>query len=204
MAGFRLGFVRLVALLIVCAAAQAVAQAAPAHEHGVARLDVAVDAGRVTIEFDTPLDNLLGFERAPRSDAERAKVSAMVARLRAADTLFRIDSAAGCKLSKVDLVSVPIGLGGLGKAAGGSSSANSTANSTAIPTATTTASTIAHGDLNGSFEFLCSQGARAGFLEVGLFDAFPALKRIDLQVATPKGQIKAVLRKPASRVVLVR
>ena len=61
-----------------------------------------------------------------------------------------------------------------------------------------------YGDLNGSYEFLCVNGARAGFLEVGLFDAFPALKRIDLQVATPKGQIKAVLRKPASRVALVR
>ena len=156
------------------------AQGASPHEHGVARLDVAVDAGRVRIELDTPLDNLLGFERAPRSDAERAKVSALVARLRAGDTLFRIDAAAGCKLSKVDLVSPPLGLGKEAAAAG------------------------EHGDLNGSYEFLCANGARAGFLEVGLFDAFPALKRIDLQVATSKGQLKAVLRKPASRVALVR
>ena len=155
------------------------AYGASPHEHGVARLDVAVDAGHVSIELDTPLDNLLGFERAPRSDAERAKASAMVARLRAGDTLFRIDAAAGCKLSKVDLVSPPLGLGK--EAAEGE-----------------------HGDLNGSFEFLCTNGARAGFLEVGLFDAFPALKRIDLQVTTPKGQLKAVLRKPASRVALVR
>jgi len=156
------------------------AQAASPHEHGVARLDVAVDAGRVSIELDTPLDNLLGFERAPRSDAERDKVNAMLARLRAGDTLFRIDPAAGCKLSKVDLVSPPLGLGKEAAAPG------------------------EHGDLNGSFEFLCTNGARAGFLEVGLFEAFPGLKRIDLQVATPKGQIKAVLRKPASRVALVR
>ena len=167
-------------LLLVLLLVLPLAQAASPHEHGVARLDVAVDAGRVSIELDTPLDNLLGFERAPRSDAERAKVSAMVARLRAGDALFRIDTAAGCKLSKVDLVSPPLGLGKEAAAAG------------------------EHGDLNGSFEFLCANGARAGFLEVGLFDAFPALKRIDLQVATPKGQMKAVLRRPASRVALVR
>ena len=160
------------------------AAAASPHEHGVARLDVAVDAGRVSIELDTPLDNLLGFERAPRSDAERDKVSAMVARLRAGDVLFRIDTAAGCQLSKVELASPLLGLSTPGKQS--------------------VAAAGEHGDLSGSFEFLCTQGARAGFLEVGLFDAFPALKRIDLQVATPKGQLKAVLRKPASRVALVR
>ena len=166
--------------MLFCLLTLTAAQADSPHEHGVARLDVAVDAGRVRIELDTPLDNLLGFERAPRSDAERDKVSAMVARLRAGEALFRIDAAAGCKLSKVDLVSPPLGLGKEAAAAG------------------------EHGDLNGSYEFLCVHGARAVFLEVGLFDAFPALKRIDLQVTTPKGQLKAVLRKPASRVALVR
>ena len=160
------------------------ALAGPTHEHGVARLDVAVDAGRVSIELDTPLDNLLGFERAPRTDAERDKAAALVARLRAAETLFRIDSAAGCTLAKVDLVSAPLKLGKAGAAAAGAASD--------------------HSDLNGVFEFRCKNGARAGFVELGLFDAFPALKRIELQVVTPRGQLKATLRKPASRVMLAR
>lgn len=175
------------ALLVMAALfAAAAAQAAQPHEHGVARLDVAVDAGRVSIELDTPLDNLLGFERAPRTDAERGKVAAMLARLRAGDVLFRIDAAAGCTLAKVELVSALLDLGKAG----------------AVSHNTTPASD--HADLNGSFEFRCKNGARAGFVEVGLFEAFPALKRIDLQVATPKGQLKAVLRKPASRVALAR
>ena len=158
------------------------ALAGAAHEHGVARLDVAVDAGRVSIELDTPLDNLLGFERAPRTDAERDKIAAMLARLRAGDVLFRIDAAAGCTLAKVDLVSAPLELG---KVAAGAAASD-------------------HADLNAVFDFRCKNGARAGFVEVGLFDAFPALKRIELQVLTPKGQLKATLRKPASRVMLAR
>ena len=157
-------------------------QAAQPHEHGVARLNVAVDAGLVSIEFDTPLDNLLGFERAPRSDAERDKAAALVARLRAADGLFRIDTAAGCTLAKVDLASAPLELGKAAAAAAASD----------------------HSDLHGVFEFRCKNGARAGFVEVGLFDAFPALKRIELQVVTPSGQLKATLRRPASRVMLAR
>ena len=176
------------AALLAVAAVQAVpvAQAAQPHEHGVARLDVMVDAGSVSIELDTPLENLLGFERAPRTDAEREKVAAVLARLRTGDALFRIDAAAGCTLAKVELMSALLELGKSGAVSHSSKPASD------------------HADLNGSFEFRCKNGARAGFVEVGLFEAFPALKRIDLQVVTPKGQLKAVLRKPASRVALVR
>ncbi len=157
-------------------------QAAPPHQHGVARLDVAVDKGRVSIELQTPLDNLLGFERAPRTDAERDKVNAAVAKLRDGQTLFRIDAAAGCTLVKAELDSAPLQLGNAqAKAAAGD-----------------------HADLLGHYEFRCKDGARAGSIEVGLFEAFAGLSRIELQVQTPKGQIKATLRRPASRVVLVR
>jgi hypothetical protein len=155
---------------------------APAHEHGVARLDIAVDPGHVMFDLDTPLDNLLGFEHAPRNDAESAKVQGAVALLRAAEALFRIDAAAACKLVATELVSAPLQLGppGPGPARDG------------------------HGDLEGHFEFRCKDGTRAGFVELGLFEAFPALQRIELQVATPRGQLKATLRRPASRVALVR
>ena len=156
------------------------ALAAPAHQHGVAALDVGVEPGRVTLELDTPLDNLLGFEHAPRSDAERERAEAVVKKLKAADGLFRIDSAAGCTLAKVTLVSPVLGLGG------------------EVP------DKEGHADLQGRFEFACKAGNKAGFVEVGLFDAFASLKRIDLQVVTPRGQLKATLVKPASRVALVR
>jgi hypothetical protein len=165
---------------MLCALPIVVAAAGKAHEHGVARLDLAVDATRVTIELDTPLDNLLGFERAPRTDAERAKADAAVARLRDGAALFRIDGAAGCTLANVDLVSPPLQLGAA------------------------TAGSGDHGDLVGTYQFNCKVAARAGFVEVGLFEAFPGFKRIELQVATPRGQLKATLRRPSSRVVLAR
>ncbi len=156
------------------------AQAAGAHEHGVVRLDVAVEGTKVLVEIDTPLDNLLGFERAPRTDAERAKADAAVKTLRDGAALFRIDGSAGCTLAQVTLASAALQLGKKPAAAG------------------------EHADLEGSYEFRCKAGAKAAFLEVGLFEAFPQVKRIELQVATPKGQMKATLRRPASRVVLVR
>jgi hypothetical protein len=175
----------LLPVMLACAAACApLAQAAGAHEHGVVKLDVAVDGSRVLIEIDSPLDNLLGFERAPRTDAERDQAAALVNKLQDAAALFRIDGSAGCTLAKVDLHSAPLQLGRKAAAVNDAKDA--------------------HGDLEGSFEFKCKAGAKAAFLEVGLFDAFPQVKRIDLQVATPKGQMKATLRRPATRVMLVR
>ena len=53
--------------------------------------------------MEAPLDNFLGFERAPRTDAERKQVADMVSALNAADTLFVPDPKAGCRLSQVTL-----------------------------------------------------------------------------------------------------
>lgn len=173
-----------IATLIAAACCVAApAWSAPAHEHGAAQLDVGVEPGRVVLLLETPLDNLLGFERAPRTDAERQKADAVVARLRQADALFRVDAAAGCKLAKVELVSAALGLGA---AASGK------------------AAHEGHAELEGSFEFSCTAGSRASFLEVRLFEAFEGFKRIDLQVATPRGQMQATLRRPQVRVSLAR
>jgi hypothetical protein len=153
------------------------AWAGKAHEHGAARLDIAAEAGTLNLSLDTPLDGLLGFERAPRSDAEKRAVEKLVATLRAADALFVIDPAAQCRLASVELSSAALGLGPV--AAGPSDG---------------------HGDLEAEFGFRC-QGAPA-FVEVGLFKAFPRMARLDVQTATPKGQRKQVLKRPARRIDL--
>lgn len=169
---------------LICALALATTGPAPAaspHQHGTATLDIAVDAGRASIVFDTPLDNLLGFERAPRTDAERRQVEAALAILRDGGRLFRIDPAAGCTLAKVELESAALGLGGGASPARGG-----------------------HADLQGRYDFDCGQGGRATHVEVGLFAAFKGLQRLELQLATPRGQMRAALVRPASRVALVR
>ena len=176
-------------LLLICTALALTPScwAAKAHDHGVARLDVAVDPARVSFSLELPQDVLVGYERAPRSDAERDKAAAALARLRDGAALFRIDGSAGCTAAKVE-ISAPLLQQAPAADAGPGAGAKDGG----------------HADVDGQFEFQCKAGARAGFVELGLFDAFPALKRIELQVVTPKGQMKATLVRPASRVMLVR
>jgi hypothetical protein len=156
------------------------AWAARPHQHGVAKLDIAVATGKVTIDFESPLDNLVGFERAPRTDAERQRSDAAVATLKAGETLLRIDPAARCTLAGITQNSAPLQLG----------------------TPDSKAATEGHADLDASFEFTC-KGA-PGFVEVGLFEAFPRLQRIEVLTATARGQSRAILKRPDKRVGLAR
>ena len=166
-------------LLLLALSLAGPAWAGKAHEHGAARLDVALDGTTLTLALDTPLDGLLGFERAPRSDAERRAAEKAVATLRAADQLFAIDPAAGCALASVTLESAALKLG-----------------------SAPAASADGHGDLEGEFVFRCR--AAPAFVDAGLFQAFARLSRIDVQVAAPKGQHKQVLKRPAQRIDLLR
>jgi hypothetical protein len=160
------------------------ALAGKAHEHGVARIDLAVEPTRITVLLEMPMDGLVGFERAPRDDAERKAVDAALARLRNAAALFAIDPAASCSVGPVVLTSTVLGLGQAPATAG--------------------ARSAGHEDIDASYEFTCADGFRAGFVEVGLFEAFTRLQRVEVQAVTRKGQIKATLKRPATRLTLAR
>ncbi|HRP96505.1 MAG TPA: DUF2796 domain-containing protein [Rhodocyclaceae bacterium] len=75
------------------------------HEHGVGDLRIAVDANTVVIEFESPLDNLVGFEHAPRDAEQRRALADAQARLRQFDGLFAPSAAAACVLAEVQLES---------------------------------------------------------------------------------------------------
>lgn len=153
------------------------------HEHGAMKLDVTIDGSNLVIAMEAPLDNLLGFERAPRTDAERQAAAAVLARLRnpgQSPALFVPDAAALCTLRKAQ-VQAPVLEPGA-KAGSGSE----------------------HADLDASYEFSCAQPGELRSLQVGLFDAYKRIRRVDVQVAGPRGQSKVTLKRPARTVPLSR
>lgn len=178
-----------------------------AHTHGRVSMDVAVDAQTLTLAIESPLDSFLGFERAPRTDAERQRVADMVARLKAADQLFQPDPAAACTLSSVTLSSAVLGLGDAkkedrhdhahdhdhGKQQGhGDQKGHAHAKDE-------------HADIDIDVVFNCAQAPQARYVELGkLFEAFKRIRAIDAQVAAHQGQFKRSLRPDATRLKLER
>ena len=149
-----------------------------AHVHGLAKMDIAVEAKKITLRLETPLDNLVGFERAPRTDSERKRVDDAVAQLRAGDQMFKFDPAAGCKMAWVELSSAVLKLG-----------------------PAMAAPKDGHAELDGDWEFACSDATLARHVDVGLF-AFNQLKRVQVQLALPKAQLKRELKRPNQRLLL--
>lgn len=151
-----------------------------AHVHGVARLGVAVQDKTLTIQLESPLDSLIGFEHRPSTPAQQSAVAALQAKMRAPQSLFSFDVAAGCVL------------------------ASSQAESAIFQPLAAGAASDEHADLDASFEFQCARPEHLKQLRVGLFAAYPRLKRLDVDVATDKGQFKRELQSPADMVALVR
>lgn len=151
----------------------AIAHELGAHVHGVATLSIAVDEKTMTLDFSSPLDNLIGFEHVPHNAKQKAAVKAMSDSLNRADQVFIPTADAQCTLQSVKLDSLVL-----------------------EPKTTPDRPEKSkqheeepdHADLDGEFVFACKQIGKLHDLEVKLFDAFPHIHQLKVEVATLKKQ----------------
>jgi hypothetical protein len=153
-----------------------------AHQHGLLKLDVAVEGALLSVSLEAPPDSLVGFERAPRTEAEKRAAAESLARMRDAASLFKPDAAAQCTVAGAE-VRAPV-LEGSAKPGAKDGKEDE------------------HADLEAGYRFQCAQPAQLRTLDVGLLDAFKRIQRIETQVVTAKGQSKITLKRPARTVVL--
>ena len=73
------------------------------HEHGVATLEVAIEAARLVLQFRSPAINLLGFEHPPRSAEDHAAVSCAMKWLRSPAAQFLPSADARCSVTKSEV-----------------------------------------------------------------------------------------------------
>ncbi len=77
---------------------------AGAHEHGIARLGLAVDGARVTVDLQLPAESVFGFEHAPRSEQERATATEALDRLRSGGArLLAFPDGTSCGLDSAEV-----------------------------------------------------------------------------------------------------
>lgn len=144
-----------------------------AHVHGVAKLDVAVEGGQIDLHLESPLEALLGFEHAPKTDKEQAAVSRMQQALKQGGRLFSPTTAAACKLVSVQVEAAVLEAG------------HGPHDEHGQPEE--------HGDLDADFRFICAHPDKLTGMEVRLADTFPGVRRIDAQVVSGRGQSAARL-----------
>lgn len=153
-----------------------------AHEHGAADLRVAVDGKVLLIEFESPLDNLVGFEHAPRDQKQRDALANAERTLTRFDHLFALPTTAACTLKDVRLQS-PWSHGSDPHKDRHEHEPGET-----------------HADLQVTYQLECAQPQALKAMEVKLFDAFSRVHRIKAETATPRGQSSTTLN-PAKRML---
>jgi len=173
-------------LLVLASLLPSVASAEHPHEHGVATLDVAVDGRKLTLQFESPLDNVIGFEHAPRTDKQRATLKKMEEKLQAGERLFKPAAAAACTLRGVTIdhpYRAPAAAGKGSPAGGKGPDAKDKA----------TKDEEEHAEVSATYEMDCAKPEALDRVEVLIFETFPGVKSLKAQTASPRGQRGATL-----------
>ena len=142
-----------------------------AHQHGAAGLDVSVEGSVLQIALDSPADNLVGFEHAPRNEAQKRTVNRVEQQLRQPATLFTPSAQADCRAEppRVEIKLPPPG------------------------------SAEAHSEVEAEWRWQCARPAALAHVDVGLFKAFPRLRELRAQIVTAAGQRTLILTPAAPR-----
>ncbi len=141
-----------------------------AHAHGQAQLQLAIDQNQVVLSFSSPLDNFLGFERAPKNEKERIKVQQLLQQLQNPLLWFEFSPAAQCRVGQIDLDS-PV-LTGKQNQSGDTQ----------------------HGDLRLELEWHCQHPQQLRNLRAILLQQYRGIHRLKTEVVHPGGQRAKVLR----------
>ncbi|RIA20440.1 uncharacterized protein DUF2796 [Ectopseudomonas oleovorans] len=143
-----------------------------AHEHGVASLNVALDGKLLELQLESPAMNLVGFEHAAKSDADKAKVAAAKKELEQPLQLFALASG-DCRATEVELESPLFG----------------DADHDHDHDHDHHAHEGEHSDIQAHYRFECANANELKQLDLGeLFKRFPATEKIQVQLIGPSGQ----------------
>ena len=146
-----------------------------AHEHGVGRLNAALDGKTLELELESPAMNLVGFEHVATSDADKAKVVAARTQLENPLALFNLPKAAGCVVASQELESPLFG---------------------DKPDADDDHDEDAkdehhhdHSEIHAHYHFTCATPGALKTLDLAnIFNTFPATQKIQVQLIGPSGQ----------------
>ena len=150
------------------------------HEHGTAELNVVLDGQTLEIALKSPAMNLLGFEHAAKSAADRAKVSALQHQLQAPQTLLGLSSG-DCSLVSHTLES-PLLAAEQAHNPHDQKHQHGDAEAAHDHDAE-------HSDIHAHYQFDCQQPDALKQLDLSeLFKAFPGMEKIQVQLIGPAGQ----------------
>ncbi len=162
-----------------------------AHVHGLSELVIAMEGGRLEIEFTSPAINLVGFEHKASSTKDKQAVDRAVLKLRQHKKLFLM-SGGGCAH-----IETSIDIAGLIEAEDHDHAPHKDATEHEHDGHKTNheehGETNSHSDVVASYQYRCENIAELSELSVGLFETFPGIDKMIAQWVAPTQQGAATL-----------
>jgi len=173
-------------------------RSAQSHTHGDASLAMVLENAVITVELDTPLYNLLGFEHAAETAAQKAAVEKAETVLSKGGPLFVFNSEAGCTIA-AQTISVELDVDGHDDheeddheedghhddGHGGEHDDDDT-----------------HKDANLQYKYTCSRPKALEHVTVNLFKHFENLTELDLVYLGPNTQKQVEINAGKTRIAL--
>jgi hypothetical protein len=145
-----------------------------AHEHGQGTLNIAIEGTSVKLELEVPGDDIVGFEHAAKTAADKAKLAKAIAALEQPLTIFKVPAAAQC-VTKSAAVAFEADAG---------------------------AAADAHKEFHGNYVLECAAPGQLTGMDLDYFKTFSGAQGLTVNVITSKGQASSKATRKAPRVDL--
>lgn len=187
---FRLSTIALLGAVITAPAVHA--QQKP-HEHGHWKLNTAIEDGHLQVELIAPGADVVGFEHEARTASDKAAVWKAREKLKAAESILILPSAAGCALEEahadVD------GMEADHDPTKHHSHEHDHKDNRDDRADSNSQEEGTHNEFHTSYVFACEDTAELQTIGVNIFKIFPSTEEIEAAVLTPNGQRAAKLDK---------
>lgn len=168
-----------------------------AHVHGISNMEVVLEGPSLTLEFESPLANLIHFEHAPKNSEETAAVKNMASALRDTNAMFTLPEAAECTVQTVKLSSE-----GLPPELLGEKGAKVHQHHHDEEHDHEHGHNHAHMDIDVDYDFTCKKPENLTYIDVKLINSFSGIDKLNVQAVTPKKQSSTTLTQSSIRVPL--
>jgi len=156
-----------------------------AHQHGHGTLNIAIEGNRVTMELEVPGADIVGFEHAATTSAQKNTISAAKTKLADPLQLLKLSAAANCRLQEANVEIVTGAEADRDSKAGKHASKESS-----------------HSEFRALYGLECTAPDKLAGIEFAYFNTFKEAKELEVNLTTSKGQTKYRVTRAKPRISL--
>lgn len=161
-----------------------------AHEHGHAAMQVVLEGAELAINIEAPGMDIVGFERAPKGDAEKGRIQQAVTKLEDVTAMFALPEKAMCSVTEAHAE--------LASLEADEDDHSEHKHSDHKDDREDEASN--HSAFHGHYAWRCKNPEALGHIDVRYFEVFPATAEIEGQIIGPNGQSAQELTAKSARI----